>query len=203
MPDKKNKVGLGGLGKASAAIKNIQKKSVVLVEVPLDLIDFDEEQYRQDKDRYELVKLATSIRNHGGLIQNPNYEKKEDGRYLVLTGEMRTRAYMYLKENFPEESQWNSIEVRLRELKQIEGLSLKASRKLFPFAENDDGEKPNLFDRAQGLLDIFDEGGNVAVQIALNNKDLKSSPAEVSKWKSIAKVNPEIRGDILDGEIFF
>jgi len=194
-------VGLGGLGRASNAIKNIQKKSIILVDVDLDLVDFDKEQYRKDKDRYKLVKLATSIRNHGGLIQNPNYEKKEDGRYLVLTGEMRTRAYMYLKEHFPEEPQWTQIPVRIREVKIIEGLSLQTSRKLFQFAENDDGEKPNLFDRAQGLLDLFEEGGNAAVQIALSNKDLKSSPAEVSKWKGIAKVNLAIRNDILDGEI--
>ena len=196
-----SKVGLGGFGKASNAIKALKNNNNTLVNVSLDLIDFDEDQYRKDKERYKLVSLATSIRNNGGLIQNPNYEKQENGRYLVLTGEMRTRAYMYLKENYPDEPEWREIPVRIRTVKIIDGLSLKASRKIFQFTENDQGEKPNLFDRAQGLLEIFDEGGTDAVQIALSEDDLKSSAAEVSKWKSLAKVNNSIRSEILDHEI--
>lgn len=200
MNNKNKSLGLTGLGKASQAIRALKENNQMLVKVSLDLIDFDEEQYRKNKDRYKLVALATSIRNNGGLIQNPNYEKQENGRYLVLTGEMRTRSYLYLNEQFPDED-WGSIPVFVRTVKIIDGLSLKASRKIFQFTENEHGEKPNLFDRAQGLLDIFNEGGKLAVQIALSADDLKSSPAEVSKWKSIAKVNLEIRDEIIDNGI--
>jgi hypothetical protein len=196
-----SKLGLGRLGAASEAIKALQENDKVLVDVPLHLIDFDTDQYRKDKERYNLVKLATSIRDNGGLIQNPNYEKQKNGRYLVLTGEMRTRSYMYLRDTFPNEPQWKSIPARIKTVKIIDGLSLKASRKIYQFAENDLGEKPNLFERAQGLIEIFEEGGKEAIIIALSEKELKSSDGEVSKWRSISKVNLDIRSDILDNNI--
>ena len=83
----KKGVGLGGLGKAKDAIRGLKNDDRTAIDVPLDLIDFDESQYRRDKSRYDIPKLARSIRAQG-LIKFPTYEKQENGRYLVDTGEI-------------------------------------------------------------------------------------------------------------------
>ncbi|WP_273016244.1 ParB/RepB/Spo0J family partition protein [Alteromonas australica] len=196
----KKGVGLGGLGKAKDAIRGLKNDDRTAIDVPLDLIDFDESQYRRDKSRYDIPKLARSIRAQG-LIKFPTYEKQENGRYLVNTGEMRTRAYMWLRENYPDEPQWNAIPARIKAIPTIEGLTYKASRLIYQFVENELHEKPTLFDRAEGLADIFAEGGKEAVKHVLSSKGLKDSDAEVSKWKGVAKANALIRQDVIEGEI--
>lgn len=194
---KKKTVGLGGLGTASARIKDLQNNDKSAQDIPLDLVDFDQHQYRKDKSNYDLFKLAQSIRSQG-LIKFPTYEKKEDGRYLVNTGEMRTRAYFWLRDQFPDEPQWQSIPARIKPIPKIEGFSTRASRMIYQFNENELHEKPTLFDRAEALADIFSEGGKEAVKLVLSSKGLKDSDAEVSKWKSVANANAVIRKDVID-----
>lgn len=197
---KSKTVGLGGLGSASAKIKQLQNDDKSAQDISLDLVDFDENQYRKDKSGYDLKKLADSIKAKG-LIHFPVYEKQQNGRYLVNVGEMRTRAYMLLRDMFPDDPKWQSIPARIKVIPMIEGLSAKASRLVYQFAENELQEKPTLFDRAEGLAAIFEEGGKEAVKLVLSNEGLKDSDAEVSKWKSVAKANTVIRKDVIEGGI--
>jgi ParB family chromosome partitioning protein len=71
-------------------IHNKIQVSDEIFEIPLDLIDPDPEQPRQQFDEDELLALGESLDRDGQL--QPIITRRNNGRYLIIAGERRYRA---------------------------------------------------------------------------------------------------------------
>ena len=69
-------------------------KSKKIIDVPLELIEFDLEQPRQDISEEEIYDIVRTLRPEGSKINQPitTWPKNADGKYLLKFGEKRTRA---------------------------------------------------------------------------------------------------------------
>lgn len=160
--------------KEGSANLNMTSEGDQLVEVDLDLIDFDEEQYRDEEDQedYDLEGLAKNIRETK-LQQKPTYELKNDGRWLVLVGEMRTRAYMLNRERYPDEARWKKIPAIKRVVEPIAGLSDRATRDVIQLSENLFRDAGSVFKIADRLVKLEKEGGAALVKKLLADQGQK------------------------------
>ncbi len=78
----------------------------MLQKIPLELIDVNPYQPRQQFDEESLQELADSIKTHG-MIQ-PITVRKHDGRYQIVSGERRTRAAKL--------AGWSEIDARVHDM---------------------------------------------------------------------------------------
>jgi ParB family chromosome partitioning protein len=79
-----------GPGRAGAAISPAAKADAVIA-ISLDALKPNPDQPRKNFDEAELGELADSIREHG-VIQPIIAADAEDGTYIIIAGERRTRA---------------------------------------------------------------------------------------------------------------
>lgn len=65
-----------------------------VLEVSLDLIEFDKSQPRQDINEDEVLDIVRTLQVKGSKINQPitTWPKNENGKYLIKFGEKRTRA---------------------------------------------------------------------------------------------------------------
>lgn len=81
------------MAKAALKLQPIDMQPGCVVDLPLDLIDFDPEQPRKDIDLQYIEELAADIKTNGVLqpiTVRPNPDAP--GRYFVVYGECRTRG---------------------------------------------------------------------------------------------------------------
>lgn len=81
------------------------------LEVDLDLLDPNPKQPRREWDPDALAELVESIRMYGA-IQPISVTRQGSGRYIILAGERRSRAYRQLRDTAttPEEkARWSKI----------------------------------------------------------------------------------------------
>lgn len=83
--------------------------------IDIDLIEFNEanSEYRQLDTDESIIGFAEEIKRNG-LLHNIVVSKKDNGRYLLISGERRTRAYQYLYKT-TKEAQWKQIHAQVRE----------------------------------------------------------------------------------------
>ena len=97
----------GGLGKGMKALidsgdRDIKKaveeaeKNGVL-EIDIKLIDMNPDQPRKIFDESEIKGLAESIKENG--LINPITLREKDGKYQIISGERRFRAFKFLERN--------------------------------------------------------------------------------------------------------
>lgn len=97
----------GGLGKGMKALINSGdrdiKKAVEeaekngVLEIDIKLIDMNPEQPRKIFDESEIKELAESIKENG--LINPITLREKDGKYQIISGERRFRAFKFLERN--------------------------------------------------------------------------------------------------------
>jgi len=81
------------------------------LEVDLDLLDPNPKQPRREWDPDALAELVDSVRMYG-IIQPISVTRQASGRYIILAGERRSRAFRQLRDNAstPEEkARWSKI----------------------------------------------------------------------------------------------
>ncbi|WP_339145143.1 ParB/RepB/Spo0J family partition protein [Pseudoalteromonas galatheae] len=191
-----------GLNKAAESIRQLKSRAVTtsVVEIDVDLIDFDENQYRKDKSEYDLEGLAQNIRKTK-LINQIKVEPAENGRYLLTDGEMRTRAYLLNKKQFPDEKRWAKIPAIVEEVEVIEGLNKRQTRHIMQLSANMFADPGSLFDIADVLTELGEQLGTDAIKEFLADKGQKNTKVDVSRWRALAKVSSKVRRDIEANEI--
>ena len=84
------------VARAKQNIDEEQMKVEKTALVPLDLIDFNEDNiFNQFDSDDNIEELAKNIEDNG-LLHNIVVVEKEDGRYLLISGERRTKAFKFL-----------------------------------------------------------------------------------------------------------
>ncbi|HPZ83718.1 MAG TPA: ParB/RepB/Spo0J family partition protein, partial [Thermogutta sp.] len=86
-------VGLGTIGTANSLSDSVpaaDTQPTGVIEIPIDEIDPNPFQPRQEINSDEIVQLADSLNNHG-LLQ-PIVVRRHRGRYQLIAGERRFRA---------------------------------------------------------------------------------------------------------------
>lgn len=206
---KKNSLGLGGLGKAADTIRDLKIKSAgekqistgdTLVEIDLNLIDFDEEQYRQDKDDYDLEGLAQNI-YEVGLTKLPSLEPSENGRWLITDGEMRTRAYFILRDRFPNDARWKKLPALSRQIQNLPGLDKRSTRDVIQLSANLFSDPGSVFDIADKLSQLETKYDSATVKKFMADIGQSNSKVEMSRWRAVAKVPDDVRVDVKANEI--
>jgi hypothetical protein len=204
---KQHSLGLGGLGKAQSLIKDLQSNSSKqLLDVDIDLIDFDEDQYRQDRESYDLEGLIDNILLNGKITNRVHVQLKKDGRYLMNNGEMRTRSYRILRERLPDDTRWHSIPGYVEPVPILAGFDERASRDIYQMSTNIQQDSGSLFDIADRLSKLEQQYGTEALKgIMSEQMSLKTGKHDLSKWRAIAKVPEKVRAvmqkhDVTDKE---
>lgn len=201
-------LGLGSLGNAAEKIRNLKSTSAKneevdgkqLVSVPVNLIDFDEEQVRKNRDDYDLEGLADSL-YEVGLEQPPSFEPQEDGRFKVVIGEMRTRAWLLNHERFPDEERFNEIPAIRRDVKPLQGMSKRATLRVIQLTENLKRDDGDLFDIAENLVLLEEELGTEALKKYLADNNHPNNKVALSRWRSLRKVNETVKQDVRANDI--
>lgn len=208
MLNKSSRLGLSGSAERIRALQsgsnqadnNPEVDGRVLKNIPLDLIDFDEQQYRQDKDDYDLEGLAQNIRKT--LLNNEiKVEALDNGRYLLLDGEMRTRAHLLNRERYPDETRWQSIRAIVTKVETLPGLSHRLTRDILQLSSNLFADPGALFDIADVICRIDEEAGTEAVMEFLADRGQKNKKVDVTRWRTMGKVPDAIRQQVRANEI--
>lgn len=202
--DSKLNLGLGGIGTASNAIRALKNKSSTsaplstgdtLIEVDLNLVDFDQQQYRQDQQDYDLEGLAANI-YEVGLTKLPSLEPQSNGRWLVTDGEMRTRAYLLNHKKYPNDSRFNKLPAISRKIESLPGLDQRSTRDVIQLSANLFSDPGNVFDIADKLVELETKHGSKIVKQLMADMDQSHSKVDMSRWRSVAKVPVVIRSDV-------
>lgn len=152
-------------------------------EIPLDRIVFDPTQPRtsfhhpdgriSDHDLAMLEELAASIETHG-QIQAISVEELPDGKYMVLVGERRTRAFLHLKRK--------TIRAHI-----VPRLANSASRLIYRLAENVNRDDLVDGDLAMSIQRLMKgEGGQPPMTQAAIAKELGKSEGWISRYVKFA-----------------
>ncbi len=149
--------------------------------IPLDKIKFDPTQPRKafhtldgriaDKDTEYLKELAGSIKKHG-LIQAITVQEQDDGTYLVLVGECRTRAHLLLGEK--------SIRARVFNERMSQ-----SRRLIYQIAENVDRKDLTDEELAESIRFLMEKGND--------GKPMKQSEIATALDKSEGWVSRYVR----------
>jgi len=80
--------------KGSPKAETVSNTTGQILDIPLDLIEFDNEQPRQDIIEDEVYDIVRTLRVEGSKINQPitTWPKNSDGKYVIKFGEKRTRA---------------------------------------------------------------------------------------------------------------
>ncbi|MFT5162449.1 MAG: hypothetical protein ACI9FJ_001025 [Alteromonadaceae bacterium] len=197
-------LGLGGLGDASKTIRLLKAKSSAskeistgdtLVEIDLNLIDYDKDQYRQDKQDYDLEGLAANI-YEVGLTKLPCLEPLKNGRWMVTDGEMRTRAYILNREKYPDDVRFKKLPALSRKIEALPGLDQRGTRDVIQLSANLFSDPGSVFDIADKLSELEKKHGSGTVKKFMADMGQTHSKVEMSRWRSVAKVPHQVRKDV-------
>ncbi|MBQ4839811.1 ParB N-terminal domain-containing protein [Pseudoalteromonas luteoviolacea] len=182
------------------AENNQEVEGRVLKSIPLDLIDYDEQQYRKDRSNYDLEGLAENIRKT--VLNNEiKVEALDNGRYLLLDGEMRTRAHLLNRENYPDESRWQNIRAIVIKVETLPGLTHRLTRDILQLSSNLFADPGALFDIADVICRIDKEAGTEAVMEFLADRGQKHKKVDVTRWRAMGRVPDAIRQQVSANEI--
>ena len=159
---------------------SVKKSGVTqkLICVDISEIDPNPMQPRQEFDNYELQKLAFSIKQNG-LLQPITVRKKSDGRFQLVAGERRLRAFKILERRYI-----NAILIKT-EPDRAAVLSL---------VENLQRRNLSIFEEAEGILKIINSFGLTGAEAAA---ELGIAASTLSNKLKILKLTPEERQRIL------
>ncbi len=166
-----------------------------LIEVDLNLVDFDQQQYRQDQQDYDLEGLAANI-YEVGLTKLPSLAPQTNGRWLVTDGEMRTRAYLLNRQKYPNDSRFNKLPAISRKIANLPGLDQRSTRDVIQLSANLFSDPGNVFDIADKLVELETKHGSKTVKQLMADMGQSHSKVDMSRWRSVAKVPVEIRADV-------
>ncbi len=141
-----------------------------IIKIPLADIEPNPYQPRKSFRDEEIVELAESIHNNG-LIQKITVIPKVDdnlqvidGKYLLVSGERRLRAYKYLHETTTE-FQYAVIEAVIDNFEIVNRQTYQERLMLNGLAENINRTDLTIIEKAQSILRIREATGRTFAQI--------------------------------------
>ena len=154
------------------------------VEISLEDIVRDENQPRGHFDPEAIAALAQSIRNEG-LVQNIVVRPVEGGKFKIVAGERRYRAYLELSKEDGEK--WGRIPAVVREIDEQTALNLA-------LLENIHREDLLPIERTEALLEYKERNG------IKKDKDLADrigmSAPNVSNILKLDRLDPQIKDEV-------
>lgn len=157
-----------------------QVNKVVLV--PLDQLVSNRAQPRTTFEEKGIEELAVSIRQ-SGLLQPVTVRRRKDGRYELIAGERRTKAFRYLGET--------AIPAIIEDMADEESA-------LFAILENVQRKDLNYFEEAAGLSALLEQTG--MTQQKLSAKLGRSQSAIANKIRLLG-LSPECRRLLVQGDL--
>ncbi len=155
------------------------------VEISLEDIVRDENQPRRHFDPEAIEALAQSIENEG-LVQNIVVRPVEGGKFKIVAGERRFRAYQKLSKE-KDGGKWSKIPAVVREVDGQTALNLA-------LLENIHREDLLPIERAEALLEYKERNG------IKQGKDLADkivmSPQNVSNILKLNRLDPQIKDEV-------
>lgn len=171
-------------------------------EVSIDLIDFNEKNFYNQGDIIEdIIELSESI-EEVGLLHNVVVKPTDSGRYVLISGEKRTRAFKFLFDK-TNDQKWKLIPCKV-----LYDLNNEADEEVALIKANRDVRERSDSVKAMevGRLEVLYEGkkaagekvGAIRKRIA---KDLGISETQVQRYKSINALIPEFKELLDSGEV--
>jgi ParB family chromosome partitioning protein len=157
-------------------------KASDFTKIPVDLIDANPWQPRNEFEEKALNELAESIKNHG-LIQPVTVRKGKNGRYQLIAGERRLRASKL--------AELQEIPAYIRTASDIQMLEMG-------LIENIQRKDLNPIEVALSFQRLLDEC-NIR-QDELADKVSKSRPV-ITNYLRLLKLYPPVQKAIIDGQI--
>lgn len=170
--------------------------------INIDLIDYNPKNFYSKNDTEEdIVELAESI-EETGLLHNIVVKKSENGRYLLVSGEKRTKAYKYLYEK-TKDTKWKLIPGKIKEDVQNEIdeeiALIRANRDV---RERGDSIKALEVARLEALYKAKrDSGEKISAIRKKIATDLGISETQVQRLKQVNLLIPEFKNMLDSGEI--
>ncbi|HEX9058890.1 MAG TPA: ParB/RepB/Spo0J family partition protein [Clostridia bacterium] len=167
-------------------------------EIDINLIDFNTKNfYGQSDNEDDILELAESIKEIG-LLHNIVVKSNPNGRYTVISGEKRTKAYKLLYEE-QKDPKWKLIPCKIRyDIKNEideEITLIKANRDV---RERSETIKAKEVERLESLYEkkklSGEKVGIVRKRIA---EDLGISESMVHRYKKVNELIPELK-EMLD-----
>lgn len=155
-----------------------------IIEISLDAIVRDENQPRKHFDEEAIEALATSIR-HEGLVQNIVVRPVGDGKFKIVAGERRYRAFKKLAEK--EGGKWGTIQVIIREVDDQKALNLA-------LLENIQREDLLPIERAEAIKEYKERNG-ITEDKELVDKIGLSAPS-ISNILHLLKLDDSIKEEV-------
>lgn len=171
-------------------------------EIDISLIDFNNKNfYGQSDHDDDILELAESIKEIG-LLHNIVVKSNSNGRYTLISGEKRTKAYKLLYEE-QKDPKWKSIPCKIRDdiKNEIdeEITLIKANRDV---RERSETIKAKEVERLESLYEkkklSGEKVGIVRKRIA---EDLGISESMVHRYKKVNELIPELKAMLDNNEI--
>ena len=131
--------------------------------INLDKLDPNPYQPRKTFNDSEMEELAENIHDHG-LVQKITIIQQVDenflpikDKYFVVAGERRLRAFKILREKYPQEKKWHSIECVFDEIEGLDAEKYKHRLALVALAENLKRSDLNFVDFAEIIVKLKTE----------------------------------------------
>lgn len=171
-------------------------------EISIDLIDFNEKNFYNQGDLIEdIIDLSESI-EEVGLMHNIVVKPSGNGRFVLISGEKRTRAFKFLFDK-TNDSKWKLIPCKIKDdlgnNVDEEIALIKANRDV---RERSESVKAKEVERLEALYEgkkaAGEKVGTIRKRIA---KDLGMSETQVQRYKSINSLIPEFKELLDSGEV--
>lgn len=196
---KKNKI-----NKSLSILNSLEDEDVAKNpnEVDIDLIDFNEKNFYGERYKDEDIQdLAESIKEIG-LLHNIVVIPNDNGRYTLISGEKRTKAYRYLLKE-EKDPKWSKIPAKIKddvknEIDEEIAL-IKANRDV---TERSESIKAREVERLESLYEQKKlSGEKVGVVRKKIAEDLGISESMVHRYKKVKELIPELKNMLDNDEI--
>lgn len=172
------------------------------VKIDIDCIDFNPKNFYGESDTQEdIQELAESIKEIG-LMHNILVIPSGNGRYVIITGEKRTKAFKYLYET-EKDDKWKYIPASIRDdMKNdsdVEIALIKANRDVRERSETVKAKEVEILEKLYEVKKASGEKvGIVRKKIA---EDLGMSERQIQRYKKVNELIPEFREMLDNGDL--
>jgi len=188
--------------KSLSILNSIGDDDVMENEIDIELIDFNEKNfYGQNDDEEDVKELADSIKEIG-LLHNIVVKINDMGRYTLISGEKRTKAYRLLYEE-SKDTKWKKIPCKVRDdIKNDIDEEITLIRANRDVRERSETIKAREVERLESLYEKKKlSGEKVGVIRKKIAEDLGISESMVHRYKKVNELIPELKNMLDNDEI--
>lgn len=188
--------------KSLSILNSIGDDDVMENEIDIELIDFNEKNfYGQNDDEEDIKELSESIKEIG-LLHNIVVKINNKGRYTLISGEKRTKAYRLLYEE-SRDAKWKKIPCKVRDdIKNDVDEEITLIRANRDVRERSETIKAREVERLESLYEKKKlSGEKVGVVRKKIAEDLGISESMVHRYKKVNELIPELKNMLDNDEI--